>query len=59
LNVDCIYVYADLLGKKLSRGVMRRSKGKKHCRTSWFMEIFFLKILSILCALVLYVDLIK
>jgi hypothetical protein len=34
-----MYVYADLLGKKLSKGVIRRRKGEKHCRISWFMEI--------------------
>jgi hypothetical protein len=34
-----MYVYIDLLGGKLSKGVMRRRKGKKYCKTSWFMEI--------------------
>ncbi len=39
-NYDCMYVYVDLLGEKARRGVMRGGKGEKHCKTSWFMEIF-------------------
>jgi hypothetical protein len=34
-----LYVYANLLGEELSRGVMRGRKGEKHFRASWFMEI--------------------
>jgi hypothetical protein len=34
-----LYIYVDLLGEELNRGVMRGKKGEKHCRTSWFMEI--------------------
>jgi hypothetical protein len=34
-----LYVYANLLGEELSRGVTRGRKGEKHFRASWFMEI--------------------
>jgi len=59
LNVDCKYVYVDLLGEELSIGVMRGRKGGKHCRTSWFygnIKDFFFSILGVLT---LYMDLIE
>jgi hypothetical protein len=43
-----MYVYADLLGKRAWKGIMKGRKGEKHCRASWFMEIlkmFFLPFL--------------
>jgi hypothetical protein len=39
LNIDCLYIYADLLGEELNRGVIRGKKWVKHCKSSWFMEI--------------------
>jgi hypothetical protein len=39
LNVDYLYVYVNILGDELSKGIMKGRKGEKHCRTSWFMEI--------------------
>jgi hypothetical protein len=40
LNDDYLYVYVDLLGERIRRGLMRRRKREKHCRTSWFKEIY-------------------
>jgi hypothetical protein len=34
-----MYVYANILGHELNRGVMRVRKGEKYCKVSWFMEI--------------------
>jgi hypothetical protein len=42
-----LYAYVDLLGEIVSLGVMRRRKGEKHCRASWFYvmeEMFFLQL---------------
>jgi hypothetical protein len=36
-NSDCLYVYVDLLGKEIKQGIMKGRKGKRHCRTSWFI----------------------
>ncbi len=59
LNVDCMYVYVDILGEELSIGVMRGRKGEKHSRTSWFFGNIKDVISSILGALALYVGLIE
>jgi hypothetical protein len=59
LNVDCKYVYVDILGEELSVGVMWGRKGEKHCRTSWFYGNIKDVFSSILGALALYMDLIE
>jgi hypothetical protein len=34
-----LYIYVDILGLELNRGVMKGKKGEKHCKTSWVIEI--------------------